>query len=80
MAVAILRFGCRWTSAGVGDESVESGDTENPCLAVRTVCLSDVEHEIKLLPVWRSPSSVLGVDRRRELSIKSPSSLATPKT
>jgi hypothetical protein len=27
-AVAIFRLGCRWTLAGVGDESAESGDPE----------------------------------------------------
>ena len=46
LAVAILRFGCRSTLAGVDDESIESGDSENPGMVVGTACLSAVEREI----------------------------------
>ena len=46
LAVAILRFGCRSTSADVGDESIESDDLENLGIAVGTACLSVVEREI----------------------------------
>ena len=33
------------------------GDPENLDLAVRTACLSVVEREILLFPVWQSPSA-----------------------
>ena len=49
----MLHFGCRSTSADVGDESVESGDPENLSLTVGTACLSIVERDIQLLPVWK---------------------------
>ena len=80
MAVAIFRFGCRSTSGVVDKESFESGDPENLSIAVGTACLSVVEREIKLLPVWRSPSFVSAVVGRRRVSAMSPSSRAIPKT
>ena len=46
LAVAILYFGCRSTSAGVDDESIEPGDPENLGIAVGTAFLSFVEREI----------------------------------
>jgi hypothetical protein len=52
-----LRFGYRSTSADVGDD-FESGEPENPGIAVGTACLSVVEREILLFPAWR-PSFVL---------------------
>ena len=45
LAVAMLRFRCRSTSAGVDDESAEWGDPENPGIDFRTACLSVVERE-----------------------------------
>jgi hypothetical protein len=39
--------------AGVIDESIESGDPEKVGVAVETACLSVVEREIQLLPVFR---------------------------
>ena len=53
MAVTLLRFKCRSTSAGVDDKSVESGDPENPGIAVGTACFSVVEREILYLKVKR---------------------------
>ena len=46
LAVAMLHFGCRSTSAGVDDEFIETGYPENPGIAFRTACLSVVEREI----------------------------------
>ena len=42
----MLHFGCRSTSAGVDDESIEPGDPENLGIAVGTACPSVVEREI----------------------------------
>ena len=49
LAVAILRFRYRSTSADVGDESVESGEPENISITDGTACLSVVEREIEVL-------------------------------
>ena len=46
LAVTILHFGCRSTSAGVDDESIEPGDPQNLGIAVGTACPSVVEREI----------------------------------
>ena len=62
-----MRFGCRSTSADVGDESVESGDHENLSITVGTECLSVVEREIELLPVWRPSFCSSGVGRWQNL-------------
>jgi hypothetical protein len=40
LAVAILRFVCFSTSAGVDNESIVSSDLENPGIAIGTACLS----------------------------------------
>ena len=75
-----MHFGCRSTSAGVDDESIEPGAPENLGIAVGTACLSVVEREILLLPVWQSPSCISGVGQRRRVLMMSPSSRATAKT
>ena len=80
LATAILHFGCRSTSAGVGNDIIVSGKPENLGIAVGTACLSVVEREILLLPVWQSPSCVLGVGRRQRVSAMISSCRATPKT
>jgi hypothetical protein len=66
LAVAILRFGYRSTSTDVGDD-FESGDPENPSIAVGTACLSFVEREILRYPVWRPSFCTFGVSRYRDL-------------
>ena len=42
----MLHFEYRSTSADVDDESGESGNPENPGVAVKIACLSVVEREI----------------------------------
>ena len=80
LAAAILHFGCRSTSEGVGNDIIVSGKPENLGIAVGTACLSVVEREILLLPVWQSPSCISGVGQRRRVLMMSPSSRATAKT
>jgi hypothetical protein len=46
IAVAILRFGYRSTSADVGDDTIKLDDSEIPGLAVKTLRTSVVEREI----------------------------------
>ena len=80
VAAAILHFGCRSTSEGVGNDIIVSGKPENLGLAVGTACLSVVEREIYLLPVWPLPSCVSSVGRRQRVSPMISSSRATAKT
>ena len=46
LAAAILHFGCRSTSEGVGNDIIVSGKPENLGIAVGTACLSVVERDI----------------------------------
>jgi hypothetical protein len=61
LAVAILRFGCRSTSAGVDEKSIEPGDPENLGLAVE---LRVVEREIQLLLV---SAAILAYRKRKSI-------------
>jgi hypothetical protein len=54
-------------SAGVGFEFIGLADIENLEIAFRISFLYTIEREIKVLLVWRPPSSISGVGRCRDV-------------